>query len=211
MACFSTTGNLHPLSPTRVEAVIALTWKASIEAAKVTSSKDQASKTWMSLPVNIRRRMVPPLSDNSLGNIWLPALTPLIEMDEMVELNDYAKLVRKTVRKVDGDYVSKFQQGDAIGISQVFLETFNEEMLTMIEDCPSYRYSSWMGFPLYERDFGWGKPTWVYTLGVPSKWYFNLLPTRSGDGIEAWGNLSEEDMQQFERNPELLQFASLAS
>ncbi|KAE9446183.1 hypothetical protein C3L33_21919, partial [Rhododendron williamsianum] len=36
-----------------------------------------------------------------------------------------------------------------------------------------------------------------------------LLDTWSGGGIEAWVNLSEEDMAEFERDPELLAFTSL--
>ncbi|KAI4356431.1 hypothetical protein L6164_000453, partial [Bauhinia variegata] len=100
---------------------------------------------------------------------------------------------------------------DANGISEI-LESLKEGKVAMTKEmCPSYIYSSWVGFPCYERDYGWGKPLWVSTVGIPSKWGIDLLPTRSGDGKEAWVNLSEEDMLQFESNPELLQFASLAS
>ncbi|KAI4354410.1 hypothetical protein L6164_003272 [Bauhinia variegata] len=162
----TTTGNPSPLNPTRVEAVIALTWKAAVEAARATSRGDQASKTWMGLTVNLRKPMVPPLSDNSLGNLWLPSLTPLIEVDKIVELNDHVKLVRETIKKVYGDFLSKVQGDDATRISQALMEIFDEEK-SMIEDCPSYMYTSWIGFPLYETDLGWGKPTWVSALGVP--------------------------------------------
>ena len=35
------------------------------------------------------------------------------------------------------------------------------------------------------------------------------MDTKSGDGIEAWVNLKEDDMATFEKNPELLAFVSL--
>ncbi|KAG5526155.1 hypothetical protein RHGRI_032441 [Rhododendron griersonianum] len=62
------------------------------------------------------------------------------------------------------------------------------------------------------QGFGWGKPIWVSLGGNKDPMVMNLiylLDTRSGGGIEAWVNLSEEDMAEFERDPELLAFTSL--
>ncbi|KAG5516261.1 hypothetical protein RHGRI_037081 [Rhododendron griersonianum] len=60
---------------------------------------------------------------------------------------------------------------------------------------------------MYEADFGWGKPIWVSLGGNMDPMVMNiliyLLDTRSGGGIEAWVNLSAEDMAEFERDPEL--------
>ncbi|GMP47120.1 hypothetical protein CsSME_00015027 [Camellia sinensis var. sinensis] len=63
--------------------------------------------------------------------------------------------------------------------------------------------------PLYEADFGWGKPTWA-TAGhteVPN--VVVLSPTRDGEGIEAWVKLIEEDIAFFECNKDLLDFATI--
>ncbi|KAI8524912.1 hypothetical protein RHMOL_Rhmol13G0186300 [Rhododendron molle] len=75
-----------------------------------------------------------------------------------------------------------------------------------------YTCSSMCNGGIYEADFGWLKPTWVSLGGIEDLQGMNmilLVDTRSGNGIEAWMNLSEEDMAEFERDPELLAFASL--
>ncbi|GKV34461.1 hypothetical protein SLEP1_g42833 [Rubroshorea leprosula] len=58
-----------------------------------------------------------------------------------------------------------------------------------------YMSSSWCKFPLYEANFGWGKPSWV--VPVPLHLVKNLIilmDTKDGEGIEAWVILSEEEM-----------------
>ncbi|XP_027169368.1 BAHD acyltransferase At5g47980-like [Coffea eugenioides] len=67
-----------------------------------------------------------------------------------------------------------------------------------------------------EVDFGWGKSIWSFVGRENRNIYGSrveriawLMDTKSGDGIEAWVNLKEDDMATFEKNPELLAFASL--
>ncbi|RVW18101.1 Deacetylvindoline O-acetyltransferase [Vitis vinifera] len=64
-------------------------------------------------------------------------------------------------------------------------------------------------FPLYEADFGWGKPIWVGSASLPFK---NLIlfmdSSGTNGGIEAWINLMEEDMGKFQGDKELLSFVS---
>lgn len=76
---------------------------------------------------------------------------------------------------------------------------------------PCYSFSSWVRFGFYEVDFGWGKPTYVRTIGVPIKNVVILMGTKDGDGLEAWVTLTTSNMVQFEQNPELLEFASFDS
>lgn len=66
--------------------------------------------------------------------------------------------------------------------------------------------ASWCRFPMYEADFGWGKPVWFTTSESNS---IVLMDTRDGGGIEALVNMEEQDMIRFERDVELLQYASL--
>ena len=85
-----------------------------------------------------------------------------------------------------------------------------KEWLHKVDTINFYTISSWCKFPLYEADFGWGKPTWV-TVGDLFQFpnIIILTDTRDGDGIEAWVSLTEEDMAIFETNQELLTFGSL--
>ena len=54
-----------------------------------------------------------------------------------------------------------------------------------------YNFSSWFWFPLYEVDFGWGKPIWVSTRAKTLEMVI-LNDTKDGDGIEAWVSLDEK-------------------
>ena len=72
-----------------------------------------------------------------------------------------------------------------------------------------YFSSSWCKFPVYEIDFGWGKPIWV-SNGVFSPTNTIVLgDTKCGTGIEAWVTLNAQVMALFEQDEELLSFASL--
>ncbi|KAI7995141.1 BAHD acyltransferase [Camellia lanceoleosa] len=65
---------------------------------------------------------------------------------------------------------------------------------------------------IYEADFGWRRPVWVSLGGAEDPLVMNLIflmDTGSGDGIEAWVSLSEEEMDVFESDLELLEFALL--
>ncbi|KAH0749727.1 hypothetical protein KY290_028959 [Solanum tuberosum] len=63
-------------------------------------------------------------------------------------------------------------------------------------------------FPVYEVDFGWGKPEWVCSPIKSFKNLVILMGTKDGDGIEASVNLLEEDMPLFENDPQILAFAN---
>lgn len=76
------------------------------------------------------------------------------------------------------------------------------------------RLTSMCNGGFYEADFGWGKPIWScmgnadVDIPVLSNLIF-LTDTRSGGGIEAWVTLDEHKMKVFEKDPELLSFASV--
>lgn len=67
----------------------------------------------------------------------------------------------------------------------------------------TFQFTSLCKFPLYDPDFGWGKPTWV---GSPALTFKNLvvfMDTKTEDGIEAYVSLTGEDMAKFEADKEL--------
>ncbi|KAH7515582.1 hypothetical protein FEM48_Zijuj10G0041900 [Ziziphus jujuba var. spinosa] len=68
------------------------------------------------------------------------------------------------------------------------------------KDMERYSCTSWCKFPLYETDYGFGKPVWVSSTIVAFKNTIVLVDTKQGDGIEAWVALEEENMLIFEGN-----------
>ena len=195
-------------APTSVEAVTALIWKSSLEAAKASSEEGKFPASMVSHAVNIRSRMASTLGKHSMGNLWQQAVSPLVEVEGEVGLRDLGERVRETVRKVDGNYVSKLQGDEFYEV----IEGLKEARRMASEKCvPCYSFSSWVRFGLYETDFGWGKPSYVRTIGVPIKNVVILMATKVGDGIEAWITLTTNDMLHFQQNPELLHFLSFDS
>ncbi|MCH82035.1 vinorine synthase-like [Trifolium medium] len=106
-------------------------------------------------------------------------------------------------------------------VPKIFEEKENDN-LSLISECLKqainshaelpkniFKFTSWCRLPLYELDFGWGKPTWVTTSGSSSKNLIVLMDTEDGIGIEAIVNLEENVMAKFENEVELLQYASL--
>ncbi|KAK9174778.1 hypothetical protein WN944_026782 [Citrus x changshan-huyou] len=52
-------------------------------------------------------------------------------------------------------------------------------------------FTSVCGFPYYEVDFGWGKPSWVNSVHKPSDIVL-MMDTECGRGIEAWETLEKK-------------------
>ena len=146
-----------------------------------------------------------------IGNLYVPAISPILEVDKemKVRLQDLAEVVRKTIKMVDGDFVSKFQRkGKEL---DEILEPILQVLFNVTENgVPFYVFSSCMRLGFYETNFGWGKPIWVCAIGVGMKNMILLMPSSSDEdeGIEAWVTLNEFHMPQFETDPLLLQFVS---
>ncbi|KAK3443279.1 hypothetical protein EUGRSUZ_B03452 [Eucalyptus grandis] len=193
-------------SPTLIEAVTALICKAAMNARTEISGNGRSS-TVISHVVNLRGRMNPPLPDHSFGNIWRFATATIKEEEDDAELHVLADHLRTAIRKIDNDYVRKLQGEDGFLWACESMREVHELMYK--GDVESYRFSSWVRFPFYETDFGWGKPVWACISSVPIKNAVILMSSWSGNGLEAWVTLDEQEMAKFQSDPLLLQFVSL--
>lgn len=156
----------------------------------------------------IMRRARPPLPDNSKGNFALQCFIEINLDEEPTDLHGFVGQLNNNIARFCG----RFETDNIVEEwpSEV-CKTFKElEKVLKGEDFNRLvSTTSWCKFPLYEVDFGWGKPIWV----APPK---SLAPgncivlwdNRGGDGIEAWVTLREQVMADFERDMELLSYAS---
>jgi len=199
-----------PTVPTRVEVVTALISRSAKNARRRKSLKGRSSMV-ITHVVNLRSRAVPPLiPEHAFGNIWQLTIAPIFEEEnKTTELQDLVVQLRTAIRKIDGNYVKKLQGENGLYQANQSMKEVND--LVSKGEVEFYTFSSWVGFPFYETDFGWGRPVWVCISNVPIKNVVMLMSTRSGTGIEAWVTLEEEDMAKFENDQELLQFAFPAS
>ncbi|KAI3745712.1 hypothetical protein L6452_08118 [Arctium lappa] len=195
-------------NPTRVEVVSALIWKCAMAASKETCGFQKPSR--FTLPVNLRKKLTSTLSKDLICNVlWVT--TAECPADYETTFHGLVKKVRKCISKIDIKFVNK-AQGDKGYIAM--LESIKEMGEIGSEGTmDNYLFTSWCKMGFYEIDFGWGKPSWV--TGIVGHGYpvvmniINLIDTKCGEGIEAWVNLDEEEMEILQGNPELLAFASL--
>ncbi|KAK9108379.1 hypothetical protein Syun_024390 [Stephania yunnanensis] len=190
-------------SPTRVELVSAFIWKRFIEWDR--SRSYPTSKPYSAFHVvSLKKRRAPPLAKHSFGN--MSTIVGALLTAENDDNDEYCSLVGKirgAIRGIDGEFVKKLESGD-----EGHLKRYEAEIMqaSQVGNEPIH-FTSWCRFGFYDADFGWGRPVWVATISLEFPNLVRLMDTRSGDGIEAWVNMLEEDIEGFANDPELLAFA----
>ena len=158
---------------------------------------------------NLRPRIHPPLLENSFGNISRTIIQPLdlVSYEEESTCSHIVKQMRDLMSSgKEQEFVKNLQKG--IDQTSNFFKEHAEEFAK--GELVSFNFTSLCRFPLYE-DFGWGKPAWVATKALPFKNLIVFVDNNSGDGIEAYIDMEEEDMARFESDDEFLSFFSQPS
>ncbi|KAL1830791.1 hypothetical protein ACET3Z_000442 [Daucus carota] len=163
----------------------------------------------VSQTVNMRERTDPPISKKQCGNLYLVASARSVAGATGVELESIVELLTDSVRRelANCEQIVPIKgEKNKMMITQGFNEvakSFADPEISSI-----VMFTDWCKFPLYEADFGWGKPSWVSSVHVPLRNMIYLLCDKSGEGIEAWVNLSVDDMPKFEQDANIVEFTS---
>ncbi|KAA8529713.1 hypothetical protein F0562_034187 [Nyssa sinensis] len=193
----------YPRRPTRIEALSAFIWSRFMASTQAKLSDSNKIYTVLHA-VNLRTRMDPPLPEYYFGNISRLAIAvPSMDCADKEDCYGIVKSMRDEIRKVNGDYVKALRQGDK---HLNFIKNRTESVTK--GEIISFSFTSLCRFPLYEADFGWGKPVWVGSASLKFKNLVVFMDTPLGDEIEAWVNLKGEDMAKFEVDKELVAFVS---
>ncbi|CAL5413968.1 unnamed protein product [Camellia sinensis] len=204
-------------NPTRVEALSTFIWCRHKAATRGEAVCGEGIRYLVVQGVNLRTRLNPPLPNSYYGNLSRFSIAilapPALEKGAIGE--DHGSLVtqmRDGIRKVNSDYVRKLQEGGGGGMGG--LNSKKEEGGNKGggggggEAVFTFMFSSIARFPLYETDFGWGRPVWV-TMGVVNlDNVVAFFPTKSGDGIEALICMNKGDLVKLETDKEFLSFVS---
>ena len=192
--------NIEYPRPSRVEALSAFIWSRFI--ASTQSKEDSHIINTILHAVNLRTRTDPPLSYDYFGNICRFAISvPSRDTDE--GFYGIIKPMREAIEKIDADFVKLLQHGD------VYLNYIKDRSSSVVKGkMVTFSFTSLCKFPVYEIDFGWGKPAWVTSASFTFNNLVGFFDTKSRDGIEAWINLKEEEMGKLENDKELLAYVS---
>ncbi|TVU04137.1 hypothetical protein EJB05_50301, partial [Eragrostis curvula] len=155
-------------------AVSALVWQCVCVAGRLPPDAD----TRLTLPASIRRSIRPPLPDGFFGNaiIWLGACG--VVRDIVAEpLAATASRISSAVRRMDDkmvrtaiDYFElSVKDGRPAPSGSCFPET-------------DLRVVSWLGMPVYDADFGWGKPELFFRAESERPGLVYLM-NDGGDGV----------------------------
>ncbi|KAK8714893.1 hypothetical protein V6N13_042238 [Hibiscus sabdariffa] len=185
--------NSNQIRPTRVEALSVFIWQRLLTAVGARSTS--AKSFLITHMVNIRTRIEPPLPESLFGNICGFALT-FPSKD-----NNIVTQMRDSIKAVNNEYLKKLQDG------YNHFERFREIAATYGEgEIVPFAVTSLCRFPMYEADFGWGKPIWAASGDREINNTAVFLDTVTGDGIEAWVTINEEEMAKLDSDEELLAY-----
>ncbi|GFP91311.1 vinorine synthase [Phtheirospermum japonicum] len=180
--------------PTRVELVSSFIWKSFMQSsANVDGDTSKMFVTGHSVNLRARKKSL----ENVFGNCVMPAVA-YESSSGGGEFHEVVSKLRSAIRRVDEDYITKSMgQGGLLDD----LNQFGGMLMT--GQVEMFGFTSWCRFPVYEADFGWGKPIWLGPAEMPNDGAV-LVNSRCGDKIEAWVNMNQDALSILEAKFKLI-------
>ncbi|KAJ1407943.1 Transferase [Sesbania bispinosa] len=166
----------------KYEAIGAHIWRCASKAREL----DENQPIVVRFNADIRSRIVPPLPQNYFGN----ALTQTAASGHVGEITSkplsyVAQKIREAIKVVKNEYIRS--QLDVIrghdhldNARALFLG--QEGKNASFFGNPNFHLTSWMSMPVYEADFGWGKPHYFGLAYVAPHDRALILLSPEGDG-----------------------------
>ncbi|XP_071729629.1 shikimate O-hydroxycinnamoyltransferase-like [Rutidosis leptorrhynchoides] len=155
------------------EILAAHLWRCACKARGL--SKDQPTKLYVA--TDGRSRLIPPLPLGYLGNVVFTA-TPIAKSGdfESESLADTARRIHNELGKMNDEYLRS-----AID----YLESVDD--ISALVRGPTYfaspnlNVNSWTRLPIYESDFGWGRPIFMGPASILYEGTIYIIPSPRGD------------------------------
>jgi len=148
--------------------------------------------TRLTLPANVRRRTKPPLPDSYFGNALIWVGTSGVVRDVTSEaLADTAARIRGAVRRMDDDVVRS-------AIDYFELAEKNARPIPGSLPETELRVISWLGMPVYDADYGWGKPQ-LMVRAESERSGFVYLMNDDGGGVQVVVCAEAASLKEFEK------------
>ncbi|XP_062220574.1 putrescine hydroxycinnamoyltransferase 1-like [Phragmites australis] len=157
------------------KAVVACVWRCACKARGLAGTED----TRLYMTADARSRVRPPLPDGYLGNAIFRASTVAKVGDIVSEPLDAA-----------ANRVS----GATAGLNDEYIRSLVDHLDQVVSDAAGLRKGewvmpetdlwviSWQGLPIYDADFGWGRPAFMGRACLQFSGLVYLVPGPDGDG-----------------------------
>uniref|UniRef100_A0A0D9V0P3 Uncharacterized protein n=1 Tax=Leersia perrieri TaxID=77586 RepID=A0A0D9V0P3_9ORYZ len=171
--------------------VAALVWQCMCVARQLPLD----AETRISFPVNVRRRMNPPLPDRYFGNALVMARTATTVKDVVSgTLAATAALIKGTLSRLDNEMLqSAIDYNEMVGMS-------NKPTMGNLPDT-ELRMVCWMGMSMYDADFGWGNPQLMSRAESVRGGFVYMMDgiDNEGGGVRVLMSIEAEKMGEFEQ------------
>ncbi|KAL9415542.1 hypothetical protein AB3S75_043768 [Citrus x aurantiifolia] len=135
---------------TKFEVIVAHLWRCLCKVLGLPD--DQASK--LLIPINGRSRLNTPLPSGYIGNVLFTGTSIALSGDILSEpLNFTAERIHKALMRMDDEYLKSalayLKQQPDLSVLKRGAHTF---------ECPNVNVSNLFHMPIYDANFGWGRP-----------------------------------------------------
>nr|AXU39904.1 hydroxycinnamoyltransferase 3 [Narcissus papyraceus] len=175
-------------------AISAHVWKCVSIARGL--ARDQAVQ--LKFVVNVRRRMKPPLPDDYFGNA-VCRMVVVSTADDVLSnpIEVVGNKIRDEIRKVDEEYVRSFIDHFEMSPTKGAKPPASSAKFSLTPTMADFAMASWIGMPIYDADFGWGKPEIVRIAAITDGQYAYIMEIPKGGGVLVLVSLEEENMERF--------------
>ncbi|OWM71840.1 acetyl-CoA-benzylalcohol acetyltransferase-like [Punica granatum] len=194
--------------PSRVELITALISSVLLRIDR--AKRGQLRPLFLVHVVNFRTKTQLSIPENTWGNMFLDWCSPPTVLPENESVSELSHTLFDWFREGLMDIIDRLGKVKDPEELRLLVATTESGLLEQVDKGDAnlaVMFTSWCNFPVYSIDFGWGPPT----LASASKYGLELailMDTKTGDGVEAWMTLEEDNMHQFERDPDILAYAS---
>ncbi|KAJ7526034.1 hypothetical protein O6H91_17G078700 [Diphasiastrum complanatum] len=166
-------------------------WRCISKARRL----DPEVVTCVAISIDGRGRLNPPLPESYFGNAVFVPLTISIAQDLLNNpASCPASLIQTSLAQANDQYLR-----ESLLHIQKTVESLDQNSTMPTAAHPNLVVTSWLKFPLYEMDFGWGGPAFVGNVPRGEEGLLLLLPSYTRDGsIDAVVQLFSADLQNLE-------------
>nr|QAB08768.1 hydroxycinnamoyl-CoA shikimate/quinate hydroxycinnamoyltransferase [Morus alba] len=165
-------------------------WQCACKARALPD--DQETKLFVA--VDGRARLQPPLPQSYFGNVIFTT-TPIALAGDLVSKPIWyaASQIHKTLVKTNNEYLKS-----AIDYLEI-----QPDLSALVRGahtfrCPNLGITSWVRLPIYDADFGWGRPIFMGPGGIMFEGLAYVLPSPTNDGCLTIAiGLQPEHMEAF--------------